>query len=105
MSANVCWLEVGNKSLNKENCRSMFQSSRVNNEASSTDITKDYNSQSSVMKLENKHVLAKLVMEKDLSFFFFCQSNMCWAILTQRKLKEFEKEGIPFLMITLSKGC
>ena len=55
----------------------MFQSSRVNNEASSTDITKDYNSQSSVMKLENKHVLAKLVMEKDLSlfFFFFCQSK------------------------------
>ena len=52
----------------------MFQSSRVNNEASSTDITKDYNSQSSVMKLENKHVLAKLVMEKDLSFFF-CQSK------------------------------
>ena len=53
----------------------MFQSSRVNNEASSTDITKDYNSQSSVMKLENKHVLAKLVMEKDLSFFFFCESK------------------------------
>ena len=50
----------------------MFQSSRVNNEASSTDITKDYNPQlSSVMKLGNKHVLAKLVMEKDLSFFFF----------------------------------
>ena len=71
MSANVCWLEVCYKSLNKENCRSMFQSSRVNNEASSTDITKDYNSQSSVMKLGNKHVLAKLVMEKDLSFFFF----------------------------------
>ena len=84
----------------------MFQSSSVNNEASSTDITKDYNSQSSVMKLGNKHLLAKLVMEKDLSFFFFfAKVNMCWAILTQRKLKEFEKEGIPFLMITLSKGC
>ena len=84
----------------------MFQSSRVNNEASSADITKDYNSQSSVMKLGNKHLLAKLVMEKDLSFFFFfAKVNMCWAILTQRKLKEFEKEGIPFLMITLSKGC
>ena len=60
----------------------MFQSSRVNNEASSTDITKDYNPQSSVMKLGNKHVLAKLVMEKDLSFFFFAKVNMCWAILT-----------------------
>ena len=48
----------------------MFQSSRVNNEASSADVTKDYNPQSSVMKLGNKNVLAKLVMEEDLSFFF-----------------------------------
>ena len=81
----------------------MFQSSHhyVNNEASSTEITKDYNPQSNVMELGNKHVLAKLEMEKDLCFFF-AKVNMCWALLTQRKLKEFVKS---FLMITLSKGC
>lgn len=63
----------------------MFQSGRVNNEASSTDITKDYNPQlSSVMKLGNKHVLAKLVMEKDLSFFF-CQSKLVLGNINQTK--------------------
>ena len=46
----------------------MFQSSRVNNEALSTEITKDHNPQSNVMKLGNKHVLAKLVMEKHIFF-------------------------------------
>ena len=91
----------------------MFQSSRVNNEASSTDITKDYNPQlSSVMKLGNKHVLAKLVMEKDLSFFF-CQSKLVLGNINQTKTEGIWKRGYPLfnddfikrMLIYISRSC